>query len=155
MTGHDPPAFATHPVLAGLPDAALDRLAPLVSVTDAAAGTWLGREGEPATEFHLLQRGSVALEIHAPGRPATRLETLGPGDLLGWSWLVPPHRWQFDALAVTPVQVFSVDASGLLELLAAEPAVGCPLLARLLPLAVQQLQATRFRLLDVYHHAGV
>ena len=150
MTGADRVALTAHPVLAGLSTAALDRLMPLVTVVQAAAGSWLGREGAPATEFHLVRSGSVALEMHAPGCPATRLETLGFGDLLGWSWLVPPYRWQFDALAVTAVGLFSVDAGRLRTAMAAEPSLGYPLLSRFLPLAVNRLQAARFRLMDAY-----
>ena len=147
MTRPDRSALAAHPVLRGLSAAAIDRLLPLVTEVDVAAGTWLGREGAPAAEFHLVRHGSVALEMHAPGREATRLETLGPGELVGWSWLVPPYRWQFDAVAVTAVGLFSVDAEGLRAAMAAQPSLGYPLLARFLPVAVNRLQAARFRLM--------
>ena len=64
------------------------------------AGQYLFHEGEPATEFFLIRHGKVALEIAAPGQRRHRLsQTVGEGDIVGLSWLVPPYRWQFDARA--------------------------------------------------------
>ena len=65
-----------------------------------AAGQYLFREGEPADEFFLIRHGSVALEIAAPGKAPIVFETLGDGEIVGASWLVPPYRWMFDARAV-------------------------------------------------------
>ena len=62
------------------------------------AGDYLLREREPANAFYVIRRGDVALETYAP-QGALRLETLHKGDLVGWSWLVPPYRTVFDARA--------------------------------------------------------
>ena len=61
-------------------------------------------EGREADRFWILRTGSVALDLNVPGRPAPIIETLGPGELLGWSWLVAPHAWQLGARAATLVR---------------------------------------------------
>ena len=55
-------------------------------------------EAEPADDFFVIRgSGDVALETFVPQRGALTIETLHDGDLLGWSWLVPPYRTMFDA----------------------------------------------------------
>jgi CRP-like cAMP-binding protein len=73
-------------------------------------GAYLCREGDPANEFYLLRQGEVALEIAAPGQPPAVFLTLGEGDIVGTSWLVPPYRWSFDVRAVKPVHALGIDA---------------------------------------------
>ena len=40
------------------------------------------------------------LYLHDQGHA---VQTIGPGDALGWSWLFAPHRWHFTARAVESV----------------------------------------------------
>ena len=39
-----------------------------------------------------------------PGRQAAVIDSLGHNELLGWSWLYPPHTWHLGAEAVTPLR---------------------------------------------------
>src|SRR4051794_40071008 len=55
------------------------------------------REGDPADAFYIVRDGAVAIVTQVPGRGEVTLETLHAGDLLGWSWLVPPHPNPFGA----------------------------------------------------------
>ena len=66
-------------------------------------GEFLLREGAAATTFFLLRSGEVALELHVPGRGPVQMEKLGPGDVIGLSWIYPPHRVALDARAIGPV----------------------------------------------------
>ena len=45
-------------------------------------------------------RGRVALEVHSPAAASRWSTPSRTGDVVGWSWLVPPYRWFFDARAV-------------------------------------------------------
>jgi CRP/FNR family cyclic AMP-dependent transcriptional regulator len=119
-----------------------------------ADGDLLLREGEPAESFYVLHRGTVALEVHAPARGAIVIETIQEGDLLGWSWLVPPYRTRIDARAVGHVSAVSFDAPCIRGKCEADPAFGYTMLSRFAQIIVERLQATRLRLLDVYGHAG-
>nr|WP_079102711.1 cyclic nucleotide-binding domain-containing protein [Streptomyces sp. TP-A0356] len=119
------------------------------------AGTRLFDEGGKADRFWLLHSGEVALDVYVPGRhPAPVVETLGPGQLLGWSWISPPHRWHLGAQAVTAVEATQFPAAEVLSLCAAEPQLGYALMRRFTEVVAERLQATRTRLLDLYAPYG-
>lgn len=107
-------------------------------------------EGEPADGCWLIRHGRVALDTAAPGRGVLIVQTLGAGDVLGWSWLVPPRRWQFGAVALDDVHAVQLDTDRLLALADADPALGYALALGLFDAVVARLQNTRARLLDLY-----
>jgi CRP/FNR family transcriptional regulator, cyclic AMP receptor protein len=108
------------------------------------------REGAPADEFYLLREGRVALEILEPGHEPARLSTLGSGEILGASWLVPPYRWTFDARALEPTRAIGVDARCLRAKCEADHDLGYELLKRVAASLIRRLHATRLQMLDVY-----
>jgi CRP/FNR family cyclic AMP-dependent transcriptional regulator len=114
------------------------------------AGETIMREGDPADAFFVLRRGAVALEVLAPGRGAVTVETLHDGDLLGWSWLVPPYRTAFDARALEATHAVSFDGACLRGKCEADPALGYAVLRLLAMVFTERLRDTRLRLLDVY-----
>jgi CRP/FNR family transcriptional regulator, cyclic AMP receptor protein len=114
------------------------------------AEEYLLREGEPADVFFVIRKGLVALETFVPERGALTVQTLHDGDLLGWSWLVPPYRVAFDARALSRTHALSFDASCLRGKCDQDPALGYDLLRLFAGVIVQRLQNTRVQLLDVY-----
>ena len=107
-------------------------------------------EGQEASGCWLIRAGQVALQTHVPGRGEVVVQTLGPGDVLGWSWLVPPHVWHFTATAAGPVSAIRLDTGWLRMLADQDPALGYPLSLGLLEILLARLQSTRSRLLDLY-----
>jgi len=116
------------------------------------AGAALQREGEPADRFFLIREGAVALQIQAPGRGEIVIETLQPGEVVGFSWLFEPHRWQFDARANEPTRVIAFDGACLRGKCEADHELGYELMRRFAWALTERLQATRLQLLDVYGH---
>lgn len=114
------------------------------------AGETLFREGEPAAGCWLIRSGQIALGTTVPARGQVVVQTLGPGDVLGWSWLVPPHFWHFTATASTPVIAVELDTDELRALADSDPSLGYPLSLGLFEVVVSRLQSTRSRLLDLY-----
>ena len=94
MTGAARP-LAAFPVFAQLPEAELELISSTAQTVRFAANERLFSEGRPADGCWLIHDGRVALDLTVPGRGQVVLQTLGPGDVLGWSWLVPPYRWHF------------------------------------------------------------
>ena len=121
---------------------------------DFVAGEYLLRTGAPADECFLIEQGRVALEAHVPARPADVLATLGPGDLVGLSWILPPYRWAYDARAVQPVRAIAIDARRVRERCDADPRIGYHRLQGVLRAAIDRLQAQRLQHLDIYRGAG-
>lgn len=107
------------------------------------AGQYIFHEGEPADQFYLIRHGRVALELSAPGRGAITFQTLAEGEIVGVSWLIPPHRWTDDARALGLVRAISIDAACLRR-------NGYEMMKRFVPILVQRLEATRLQILDVY-----
>ena len=143
-------AFASHTFLAALSKRHRMLLASGARPFTAAQGVLLAREGETAKTFFLIQAGHVALDLHAPNRGAVPIQTVGPGEIAGWSWLVPPHRWQFDCRAVDPVQGLVFDAEWLREKCDQDHELGYHLLKQLVAVIANRLAATRLQLLDIY-----
>lgn len=114
------------------------------------AGQYLFREGARADRFWLLRHGTVAVEIYAPGKPPITVETIGEGDVLGWSWLVEPYKFFFDARALTLVRAISLDANCLLNKMNANPVLGYDVMRRFVPLMSHRIQAARMQMLDLY-----
>ena len=82
------------PVFAELDPTHLELIAGCAKNAGFDAGDRLFREGDPADTFYLVRHGLVALEQYVPNRGSSPIETIGPGEIAGWSWLVPPYRWQ-------------------------------------------------------------
>jgi CRP/FNR family cyclic AMP-dependent transcriptional regulator len=146
--------LADAPVFDGMPAEHLELISGCAGNQSFEGGRYLMREGDPADRFYLIRHGAVALETYVPQGGALVVETLHEGDLLGWSWLVPPYRAHFDARALQPTRVTGFDGACLRGKFAEDPALGYELLMRFTAVIVERLQATRLRLLDVYGHAA-
>jgi CRP/FNR family transcriptional regulator, cyclic AMP receptor protein len=114
------------------------------------AGRFVMREGDAADTFYVLRKGDVALEAYAPQRGPMTVETLHDGDLLGWSWLIPPYRTTFDARCLDTTHTIAFDGACLRGKLSDDPALGYDLLRVFTTVIVERLQNTRIRLLDLY-----
>ncbi|WP_435885230.1 Crp/Fnr family transcriptional regulator [Streptomyces collinus] len=111
-------------------------------------------EGAKADRFWIIHVGTVALDVHVPGRRAAVIETLGAGELLGWSWLVPPHHWHLGAQATSPVRAYEFDAAAVSELCGKDPELRQELLAYVAAVIAGRLRSARVRLLDLYAPYG-
>jgi CRP/FNR family cyclic AMP-dependent transcriptional regulator len=114
------------------------------------AGEYLMQENEPADVFYVLRSGAVAIQTAVPQGGAVTLETLREGDLLGWSWLFPPYRTSFDALALERTHALMFDGVCLRGKCDADPALGYDLFKLFAGVVIQRLQNTRLQLLDMY-----
>ena len=142
--------LAEHRFCEDLPLEYLDLLVGCASNTRFAPGEYLMRESEEADQFFLIRAGRVALRIHAPERWALTLQTLGEGEMLGWSWLIPPHQFRFDAQAVEDTRAIALDGTCLRQKCESDPALGYDLLKRISRVLASRLEATHLQLLDVF-----
>lgn len=150
MSGVTPAELGGHPFLHGMADRHVAILARACWVSPVRAGHRLFEEGSPAHRFWLLRSGHVALDVHAPSRHRLLVETLGPGDLVGLSWLVAPYEWQFGATAVQDTEAFEMNALAVRAACEENAGLGYELLRRVMAAAASRLHATRVRMLDLY-----
>ena len=144
------PLLREHPFLKSLEPEYLALLAGCAVNVRFREGSFMFREGEPASQCFLIREGKMALEIAAPGRGSIIVQTLGAGDVTGFSWLLEPHQWEFDGRAIEPVRALALDGTCLRGKCADDPRLGFELTQLFARLAIRRLQATRLRLLDVY-----
>ena len=138
---------------AGLSEEHLATLASVARPVTVATGRKAFHEGEVADACYLILEGDIALEMDIPGRGPHVLQTLHAGDMLGWSWLVPPYRYAYDAQALTDVRAVRFDAVALRAKKEADASFGLELMKRFAEVLVRRMQAARLQLLDVYGNA--
>jgi CRP-like cAMP-binding protein len=142
--------LAEVPLLAGLEPESLELIAGCASNVRFAEGDVLFRAGDPADVFYVIRHGSVAIELYSAPRGGMTIETISAGEVIGWSWLFPPHRWHFDARALSQVRATAFDGTCLRGKCEEDPAFGYELMKRFAQVMLERLQWTRLRLLDVY-----
>src|SRR6516225_9950123 len=142
-------ALAVHPFLHGMSHDHLVALAGTASDVTFPARHRLFEDGGSANRFWLIQSGQVALDLHVPGQGRMKIDTIGMGELLGWSWLFPPYRWAFGAVAASPVEAFEFDARTVRARCAADPVLGYEVTRRVARVLSKRLQSTRVRLITV------
>lgn len=119
-------------------------------VVDLPAETEILREGELTTELHVVLTGRVALQLVVPGRERATILTVEPGDVIGWSAVVPPFRATSTAVTVGPTRLIAVEAAALRDALRADDALAASLYPRLLESMARRLEGTRLQLLDLF-----
>lgn len=146
--------IADHPFFAGFDRAHTHLISSCARNTRFDPGRYLLQQGALAEQFFLLRHGRVALELSSPGRGTLTFQTLGPGELVGVSWLIAPYRWTYDARALELVRAIAIDAACLRTKSEADHDFGYEMMKRFMPVLVQRLQAARLQLLDVYGTHG-
>ncbi len=126
----------------------IEQLDALAKEVRFPTGCILFREGEESSDFYLIVSGLVALEI-APPSGAFGVDTLGPGDELGWS-SVMGHGTVFQARVLQDLHALAFDAAELRALCERDTACGYELMRRLLGVVADRLQVTRLHLVDSY-----
>lgn len=138
-----------HPFCVGLADEHVALLVGCSRNLHFRAGEFLMREGQSEDHLYLIRRGHVRLELQQPGGDAVCLETLGPGDVLGVSCIIPHHA-RLDCRASDSVVALELDNACLLRKMGEDPRLGYAISMRLLDLTYQRLSRHRLQLLDVY-----
>lgn len=147
-------AIASHRFSRGLPENECKALAECAIEVRFPAGDFLLKQNDRAERFFLLLDGQVLLTSHVPQQGEMAVETLSGGDVLGWSWLIPPYHWHFDARAQSPVTALALDAGRVRRLMEADHDLGYELMKRFLDVVVHRLQANRMQMLDVFAKPG-
>jgi CRP-like cAMP-binding protein len=110
--------------------------------------------GGTADRFWVVRSGTVSLYQQVLGERRISVATLGPGDLLGWSWLFPPHRWDFGAEAFSPVRAYEFDAGQVGRLCDRDPTLELSLTRTIAAILAHRLETTRAALIEHYARHG-
>jgi CRP-like cAMP-binding protein len=134
--------------------AARNALATIGRYVAVPAGSILMREGEPNDTMAIVLDGRVSLRMRVPERGQVSIVTIEPGDLVGWSAMVPPYRATSTAVALTDTELAQFEGPRLRELIAANSELGAQLYPMLLKAVARRLEGTRLQLLDLFDQGG-
>ena len=134
----------------GLDAGQLVQIAQIATSFQWDAGTTVFREGDRDPLLYVVEEGRVAIEIAVPGRGRVVILTVGPGEIFGWSSILPDRHKTAAARTIEPVRVLALEASRLRELCDLDPRLGYLLTRRILEVVSERLTATRMQLLDIY-----
>jgi len=143
------PILKAHSFFKDLPAQYFDFILGCASHIVFKDGDVILKEGEQADKFYLIRSGRVAIYIDQPQEIS--IETIKEGDILGWSWLIPPYHYRFSAKAVENTRVVALDGKCLREKCEKNPDLGYELLKRIIGVLTERLEATRVQLLDIYN----
>jgi CRP-like cAMP-binding protein len=118
-------------------------------------GDTIVREGKVAEACFLIDRGDVALEMYIDRADSRTFQVVRAGEIVGWSWLLPPYLWTSEAIALTPVTALRIDGALLREAMENDRVFGYAMLVRICNVAVSRLEAARRELLDMYQRGIV
>ncbi|MEW6155870.1 MAG: cyclic nucleotide-binding domain-containing protein [Verrucomicrobiota bacterium] len=144
-------AIRNHPFFRGLSSEYVRVLADAAMLTEFAKDQSVFEEGDPANRFYLILEGKVALESQTEGLDPVQLQTIGAGEVLGWSWLFPPYYWHFDARAIEPTRAIFFYGTRLREKAEEDPEFGYELMKRTAYVVIQRLRMARQQLLRPGH----
>ena len=144
------PLIREHPFFKGLEEQYIHLIVECASNVRLDEGEFLFHQGDPADHFYLIREGLVAVELMIPHQGSTTVLTSGNGEVLGWSWLFPPYRWQFDARALHPTRSLAFDGKCLRKKCDEDHDLGYELLKRFTLIMTQLLESTKLQLMDLY-----
>jgi len=143
------PILKRHPFFKDLDQKHLDFIVGCASNVRFKKGEVILKEQGLADKFYLIREGRIDIFIAKP-RSIT-IQTIHEDDILGWSWLIPPHRHRFSARALEDTRAVALDGRCLRGKCETNHEMGYELLKRLVSVFAQRLEATRLQLLDIYN----
>lgn len=149
MTQTLEPTLREYPFFSGLSETQLKLITTNAQTVHFPEHHHIFHEGDPANAFYVIREGLVALELSTP-KGATTLQTIDKGEVLGWSWLLPPYRWHFSAKTLRTTQALVFDGNWLRLKCQEDRDLGYEMLKHFTELVAARLDATRLQLLDLY-----
>lgn len=141
-----------HPFFRGMPENFRNQITKLGKVVEAPKGQTVFHDGGKAEYFFLILKGKVNLigveqDIRFETESEKRVfHTLGVGDVVGWSWVITPYRWRFDAVVAQNAEFLAIDGVRLRRAMQMNHELGYEVYKRLVPIMNQRLIASRLKL---------
>lgn len=132
-------------IFQGLPGRYLDVVAEVACRAEFDEGEHLLRQSAPCDLCYVIVDGRVGVFSEIRGRNPQRVDRLGPGELVGWSWLLAPYCWRFSALAERPTRTVALDTAELRARCEAAPGFGYPILQSMFGVVARRLEGLRLR----------
>ena len=146
--------LSAHAFFKGMNEDFVKIMAEFVSERKAARGEVLFQQGKSADRFYLVKSGQVSVQVPALVGPPLELQVLGADQMLGWSWLIPPYRWNFLARVVEDAELYEFDGAAILKRCEEDTQFGYELFKRFTALMSERLEAARQKMMDQWNPPG-
>lgn len=146
--------LSAHEFFSGLSEDARIFLCECSSPCEIPKGHILFRQGEKADTFYVVRQGHISVQMPAIMGPALEIQALGKNQVLGWSWLISPYKWTFQALAEEDSVLLKFDGTAILARCEQEPKFGYELLKKFAGLMSIRLEAARQKMMDEWNPPG-
>ncbi len=154
-----PEILRRYPFFGGLSQDQLVAIAKVSDELSVDSDNYFFHEGDRLDSLYLVLEGATAVVIEIPdesveqpvsgqltGKLTTRdqvIGALGPGEVFGWSALVPPHNATSSAKAATDCRVVTFDREKLGRAFEEDPAFGYLMMQRIARIVSDRLYAIR------------
>ncbi len=132
----------------------MKHLSERVSIREIKKGQVLFRQGEFADKFYIVRNGQISIQVPAVMGPTLEIQTLASNQVLGWSWLISPYQWSFQAKAEEDSELLEFDGAAILAQCEQEPKFGYELVKKFAALMAERLDAARQKVMDEWNPAG-
>lgn len=146
--------LSAHAFFSGMDNSFVRFLSGSATELQITKGGVLFQYGKPADKFYLVRKGQVSIQVPAIMGPTLDIQTLGEGQILGWSWLIPPYRWNFQARALEDSDLLEFDGSAILTRCEEDPKFGYDVFKRFATLMSERLDAARQKMMDEWNPPG-
>ena len=147
-------SLSKHPFFSDIGDSGIEFLAQCANERMLSRDEILFHQGDRADHFYLIRDGRLSVYVPAISGPELEMQNLGAGDILGWSWLIAPYRWHFQARALEDSIIIEFDGRLIMEKCEHEPAFGYKLLKLFAALMAERLSAARQTMMDNWNPPG-
>lgn len=144
----------THSIFKGMSGEQIHTLAGSAGVRRYEPGACLFKQGESANHCYIILSGRVSVEIPSIYGPPLIVQTITNEGVLGWSWLIPPYRWAFEAIAQVETEVIEFDGVALRNACESDPVLGYQLMKRFAGLMSQRLHESREKMMENWSAPG-
>ena len=137
-----------YPLFAGQSHYMLEEIAMISGEVMKEKDEWLFQENEDANKIYLVLDGAVALTLYVhlngSGQHLSSSHSLGKGEIIGWSSIIPPHQYKVGAMAVKASHLLEINALPLRQLLDDNPEYGYHFLRQ-----IAEVVSERYMLINI------
>ena len=143
-----------NPFFEGMKSSQIEFIAGCGKLVHFREGEFLQRENDECKKFFIIRHGDVAIESFVPGTGPIISRTVRDGGIVGYAWLYPPYRSEFDSRAMNSVTAIEMDGTCLRKKTETDHELGYEIMKRFAMIITERLQSTRRQLLDIYAQNG-
>jgi CRP/FNR family cyclic AMP-dependent transcriptional regulator len=141
-----PDTLRRYTYFSGITEEGLKQIAMIAEEKSVPSNTRTFNEGDPATHMLIIVKGEINIEFLLGNGELRVVDTMGEGDLLGWSSLIEPYKMTANGTTVKNTDLIRIDAVKLRQLCEKDVSLGYRLVLQIAKLLAHRLEGARVQL---------